>query len=417
MSLGTKSAYKPDPTTSCAKILVIRTSRSRYGTAGRLHGGSSSPTPQSGTSELKLTRQALIRNTKTARQAEKAGAELLDGVESSADDLVLTDSRQPFGPQLITGSIATQIRPNDPVVIQGRQTDYIDEILRVHTQTVRSLAVADPMVDRILKSTASLLQTSTSKECYFSKKDCEPGRRLQLQHTTSIYANCSLPCATCVPAPSYPSWPVTSHHEDMIGILPHMDGFSQAPESCIRLSSRFNVKEESAGGNTYPLAAQIGGADYNSTCPSLTRGSEKSKANCSAPSAFPEQEVSHLEPQDAPLLHGESSDFTLIGTSFNTTPYPTENAGAFSHPGPFQATGNDPLQLPINDPEMEESFGMVQATMPAPQAGPHSLPLQAASDSTNKVGRTCPTLWDGSEFFNFDFEEANTDPQLSHPGM
>ena len=324
MSRGTKSVYKPDPTTSCTKILVIRTSRSRHGTAGRLHNSSSSPIPQSGTSELKLTRQALIRNTKTARQAEKAGAELMDGVESSEDDLTLTDNRQPFRPQLITESMATQIRPNDPVVIQGRQTDYIDEILRVHTQTIRSLAMAGPMVHRTLKSTASLLQTSTSTECYFSKKDCEPGRCLQLQHTTSIYANCSLPCATCVPAPSYPS-------------------------------------------------------------------------------AFPEQEVSHFEPQDAPLLHGESPDFALIGTCFNTTPYPTENAGAFSHPGPFQATGSDPLQLPINRPEM-------QPVVPAPQAGPHSPPLQAASDSTNEVGRTCPTLWDGSEFFNFDFEEANTDP-------
>jgi hypothetical protein len=321
LSLGTKSVYKPGPTTSCAKILVIRTSRSRHGTAGRLHNGSSSPILQSGTSELKLTRQALIRNTKTARQTEKAGAELMDGVESSEDDLALTDNRQPFGPQLITESMATQIRT------QGRQTDYIDEILRVHTQTIRSLAVAGPIVHRTLESTASLLQTSTRKECHFSKKDCEPGRCLQLQHTTSIYANCSLPCAMCVPAPSYPS-------------------------------------------------------------------------------TFPEQEVSHFEPQGAPLLHRESSDFALIKTCFNTTSYP----GAFSHPGPFQATGNDPLQLPINHPETEESFGMMQPVAPAPQAGPHSPPLQAALDSTNEVGRTCPTLWDGSEFFNFDFEEANTDP-------
>ena len=331
MSLGTKSVYKPDPTTSCAKILVIRISRSRHGTAGRLHNGSSSPILQSGTSELKLTRQALIRNTKTARQTEKAGAELMDGVESSEDDLALTDNRQPLRPQLITESMVTQIRPNDPVVIQGRQTDYIDEILRVHTQTIRSLAVAGPMVHRTLESTASLLQTSTRKECYFSKKDCEPGRCLQLQHTTSIYANCSLPCAMCVPAPSYPS-------------------------------------------------------------------------------AFPEQEVSHLEPQNAPPLHGESPDFAPIETCFNTTSYPTENAGAFSHPGPFQATGNDPLQLPINHPETEESFGMMGHLVPAPQAGSHSPPLQTASDLTNEVGRTCPTLWDGSEFFNFDFEEANTGP-------
>jgi hypothetical protein len=352
----------------------------------------------------------LIRNTEIARQAEMAGAELLDGVESSEDDLALTDNRQPFRPQLITESIATQIRPNDPVVFQGLQTDYTDEILRVHTQTVRSLAVAGPMVRRTLKSAASLLQTSTSKECYFSKKDCEPGRCLQLQHTQSICANCSLPCATCVPTPSYPSLPVTSHHENMIEILPHTDGFSQAPESCIRLSSRFNVKEESAGWNTYPLAAQIRGTDYNSTCLSLTRAREKPKANFSAPSAFSDQEVSHFEPEDAPLPHGESSDFALIGTSFNTTSYPTENARAFSHPGSFQATGNDPLQLPINDIEMEESFGMVQPVVPAPQAGLHQPPLHAASDSTNEVGRICPSLWDDSEFFNFDFEEANTDP-------
>lgn len=312
LSLGTKSAYKPEPTTSCAKILVIRTSRSRYGTAGRLHNGSSSPISQSGTSELKLTRQALIRNTKTARQAEEAGAELMDGVESGEDDLALTDNRQPFRPHLVTESMATQIWPNDPVVIQGRQTDYIDEIFRVHNQTIRSLAAAGPMVHRTLESTASLLQTSTRKECYFDKKDC----------TTSIYANCSLPCATCVPAPSYPN-------------------------------------------------------------------------------AFPEQEVSHFEIQDAPLLHAECPDFALIRTCFDTISYSTEIAGTFSHPGPFQAPGDGPLQLPINHPEMEESFGMIQPVAPAPQAGPHSPPLQAASDST---------LWDGSEFFNFDFEEANTDP-------
>jgi hypothetical protein len=310
---------------------VIRTSRSRYGTAGHLHNCSSSPIPQSGSSEPKLTRQALIRNTKTAGQAEKAGAELMDGVESSEGDLTLTDSRQPFRPQLVTESMTTQIRPNDPVIIQGRQTDYIGEILRGHTQTIRSLAVAGPMVHRTLESTASLLQTSTRKECYFSKNNWESERCLQLQHTTSIYANGSLPCATCVPSPSYPS-------------------------------------------------------------------------------AFPEQEVSHFEPQDATLLHGESPDFALIGTCFNAISCPTENAGPFSHPGSFQATGNDPLQIPINHLEIEESFGMIQPVAPAPQAGPHSPPLQAASNSTNEVDRTCPTLWDGSEFFNFDFEEANTDP-------
>jgi hypothetical protein len=331
LSLGTKSVYKPEPTTSCAKILVIRTSRSRHGTAGHLHNCSSSPIPQSGSSELKLTRQALIRNTKTARQAEKAGAELMDGVRSGEDNLALTDNRQPFRPQLVTESMTTQIRPNDPVIIQGRQTDYIGEILRVHTQTIRSLAVAGPMVHRTLESTASLLQTSARKECYFSKKNWESERCLQLQHTTSIYANSSLPCATCVPSHSYPS-------------------------------------------------------------------------------AFPEQEVSHFEPQDATLLHGESPDFALIGTCFNAISCPTENAGPFSHPGSFQATGNDPLQIPINHLEIEESFGMIQPVAPAPQAGPHSPPLQAASNSTNEVDRTCPTLWDGSEFFNFDFEEANTDP-------